>query len=60
MCQEYANLYSFIERQQKLNQMLARLIKIAEEYNVAVFITNQVMNILWSSQHSNNMLYFEM
>ena len=30
------------ERQQKLNQMLAKLTKIAEEYNVAVFITNQV------------------
>lgn len=32
------------ERQQKLNQMLSRLIKIAEEFNVAVFITNQVAN----------------
>lgn len=31
------------ERQQKLNQMLARLIRISEEYNVAVFITNQMM-----------------
>ncbi|KAL6007267.1 Meiotic recombination protein dmc1 [Asimina triloba] len=30
------------ERQQKLAQMLSRLIKIAEEFNVAVYITNQV------------------
>lgn len=34
------------ERQQKLNQMLSRLMKISEEYNVAIFITNQVENIL--------------
>ncbi|KAI6683634.1 hypothetical protein NL676_029547 [Syzygium grande] len=31
------------ERQQKLAQMLARLIKIAEEFNVAVYMTNQVV-----------------
>lgn len=30
------------ERQQKLAQMLSRLQKIAEEYNVAVFISNQM------------------
>ena len=30
------------ERQQKLAQMMSRLQKIAEEYNVAVFITNQM------------------
>ncbi len=30
------------ERQQKLNFMLNRLMKLAEEFNVAVFITNQV------------------
>ena len=30
------------ERQQKLNQMLSRLTKISEEFNVAVLITNQV------------------
>jgi meiotic recombination protein DMC1 len=29
------------ERQQKLAQMLSRLTKIAEEFNVAVYITNQ-------------------
>ncbi|KAB5545046.1 hypothetical protein DKX38_013158 [Salix brachista] len=31
------------ERQQKLAQMLSRMIKIAEEFNVAVFMTNQVI-----------------
>ncbi|KAL6522683.1 Meiotic recombination protein dmc1 [Orobanche hederae] len=31
------------ERQQKLAQMLSRLIKIAEEFNVAVYMTNQVI-----------------
>lgn len=31
------------ERQQRLNQMLAKLIRVSEEYNVAVFITNQMM-----------------
>ncbi|XP_014670277.1 PREDICTED: meiotic recombination protein DMC1/LIM15 homolog [Priapulus caudatus] len=30
------------ERQQKLAQMLSRLQKISEEYNIAVFITNQM------------------
>ncbi|CAG8505377.1 7994_t:CDS:10 [Paraglomus occultum] len=32
------------ERQQKLNTMLSRLVKIAEEFNVAVYITNQVQS----------------
>lgn len=32
------------ERQQRLNQMLAKLIRVSEEYNVAVFITNQMMS----------------
>ncbi|KAJ6312917.1 hypothetical protein OIU77_014439 [Salix suchowensis] len=31
------------ERQQKLAQMMSRLIKIAEEFNVAVYMTNQVI-----------------
>lgn len=30
------------DRQQKLAQMLSRLQKISEEYNVSVFITNQM------------------
>ncbi len=32
------------ERQQKLNQILSKLIKLAEEHNIAVFITNQMMS----------------
>ncbi|KAL8162746.1 hypothetical protein V2J09_014235, partial [Rumex salicifolius] len=32
------------ERQQKLAQMLSRLLKIAEEFNVAVYMTNQVIS----------------
>ncbi len=32
------------DRQQKLGQMMSRLVKIAEEFNVAVFITNQVQS----------------
>ena len=35
--------YYCVERQQKLNQMLAKLMRISEEYNVSVFITNQMM-----------------
>jgi len=31
------------ERQQKLAQFLNRLNKLAEQFNVAVFLTNQVM-----------------
>lgn len=31
------------ERQQKLNQFLSKLINIAEEFNIAVLITNQMM-----------------
>eukprot|EP00899_Mesostigma_viride_P004686 jgi/Mesvir1/14218/Mv09669-RA.1 len=31
------------DRQQQLAQMLSRLTKVAEEYNIAVFMTNQVM-----------------
>ncbi|KAJ8924919.1 hypothetical protein NQ315_001076 [Exocentrus adspersus] len=30
------------DRQQKLGQMMSRLQKISEEYNVAVFVTNQI------------------
>lgn len=31
------------ERQQKLNQFLARLLRMAEEFSIAIFITNQMM-----------------
>lgn len=30
------------DRQQKLAQMMSRLQKVSEEYNIAVFITNQM------------------
>ena len=33
------------ERQQKLNRFMSGLMKIAETYNVAVFLTNQVMAV---------------
>ncbi|CAG9532111.1 unnamed protein product [Cercopithifilaria johnstoni] len=39
---DYSGRGELAERQQKLAQMLSRLQKIAEEYNVAVFITNQM------------------
>ncbi|KAL0211078.1 hypothetical protein P9112_009376 [Eukaryota sp. TZLM1-RC] len=31
------------ERQQKLAQMLSKLVKLAEDYNIAIFLTNQVI-----------------
>ncbi|KAK9729100.1 Meiotic recombination protein dmc1 [Basidiobolus ranarum] len=39
---DYCGRGELSERQQKLNIMLSRLLKISEEYNVAVFLTNQV------------------
>ncbi|KAI9365051.1 meiotic recombinase Dmc1 [Pilaira anomala] len=39
---DYSGRGELADRQQKLNQMLSRLTKISEEYNVAVFLTNQV------------------
>jgi len=42
---DYCGRGELSERQQKLNQMLSRLAKISEEYNVAVFITNQVTRV---------------
>ncbi|KAI8980864.1 meiotic recombination protein DMC1/LIM15 [Pilobolus umbonatus] len=39
---DYTGRGELAERQQKLNIMLNRLIKISEEYNVAIFLTNQV------------------
>ncbi|KAI9325065.1 Rad51-domain-containing protein [Zopfochytrium polystomum] len=39
---DYCGRGELSERQQKLNQMLARLMRISEEFNVAVFITNQM------------------
>lgn len=39
---DYSGRGEMADRQQKLAQMLSRLQKISEEYNVAVYITNQV------------------
>ncbi|XP_074647662.1 meiotic recombination protein DMC1/LIM15 homolog [Tubulanus polymorphus] len=39
---DYSGRGELADRQQKLAQMLSRLQKISEEYNVAVFITNQM------------------
>jgi meiotic recombination protein DMC1 len=39
---DYSGRGELSERQQKLNQMLARLMRLAEEFNIAVFITNQM------------------
>ncbi|KAF9513161.1 hypothetical protein BS47DRAFT_1344541 [Hydnum rufescens UP504] len=39
---DYSGRGELSERQQKLGQMLARLSKLSEEFNVAVLITNQV------------------
>ncbi|CAG8476847.1 15801_t:CDS:10 [Acaulospora morrowiae] len=39
---DYAGRGELAERQQKLNIMLSRLTKISEEYNVAIYITNQI------------------
>jgi meiotic recombination protein DMC1 len=47
------------ERQQKLAQMLSRLQKISEEYNMAVFVTNQMTSdpgATMSFQVSNSIL----
>ena len=39
---DYSGRGELADRQQHLAQMMSRLQKIAEEYNVAVFITNQM------------------
>lgn len=39
---DYSGRGELAERQQKLAQFLSRLQKISEEYNVAIFITNQM------------------
>lgn len=40
---EYAGRGQLADRQQKLNRYLHNLMKIAEQYNLAVYVTNQVM-----------------
>ena len=44
---DYSGRGDLSERQQKLGQMLAKLTRIAEEFNVAVYITNQVNDNLF-------------
>ena len=39
---DYCGRGELADRQQKLNHHLAQLLKIAEEFNIAVFVTNQV------------------
>lgn len=41
---DYSGRGELNERQQKLNQHLSRLTKLSEEYNIAVFMTNQVQS----------------
>jgi len=40
---EFAGRGQLADRQQKLNRYLHNLMRIAEQYNLAVFVTNQVM-----------------
>lgn len=39
---DYSGRGELADRQQKLGQMMSRIQKISEEYNVAIFITNQM------------------
>lgn len=39
---DYSGRGELADRQQKLNYMMSRLCKIAEEFNVVIFITNQM------------------
>jgi meiotic recombination protein DMC1 len=41
---DYSGRGELSERQQKLNQMLKRLSGLSEEFNIAVFVTNQVQS----------------
>ncbi|CAG8704331.1 226_t:CDS:10 [Dentiscutata erythropus] len=54
---DYAGRGELAERQQKLNIMLSRLTKIAEEYNVAVYITNQAKNYSVQADPGSNMMF---
>jgi len=40
---EYAGRGTLADRQQKLNKYIHQLIRLAEQYNLAVYVTNQVM-----------------
>ncbi|GJQ09172.1 hypothetical protein GpartN1_g963.t1 [Galdieria partita] len=41
---DYSGRGELSERQQKLNRFMSQLLKLSEQFNVAVFITNQVMS----------------
>lgn len=41
---DYCGRGELADRQQKLNQMLSKLTHMAEEFNVAVYLTNQVQS----------------
>ncbi|MEK6848444.1 MAG: DNA repair and recombination protein RadA [Nanoarchaeota archaeon] len=41
---EYAGRGMLADRQQKLNRYLHNLMKIAEQYNLAIYVTNQVLS----------------
>ena len=41
---EYIGRGTLSERQQKLNKFIHKLLQLAEAYNIAIFITNQVMD----------------
>lgn len=41
---DYCGRGELADRQQKLNQMMSKLTHMAEEFNVAVYITNQVQS----------------
>ncbi|XP_050502578.1 meiotic recombination protein DMC1/LIM15 homolog [Diabrotica virgifera virgifera] len=47
---DYSGRGEIADRQQKLGQMLSRLQKISEEFNVAVFITNQIASDFSAAQ----------
>ena len=53
---DYSGRGELSERQQKLAQLLSKIQKISEEYNVAVFITNQMT----SDPGLNPYVYFEL
>lgn len=42
---EYLGIDTLSHRQQKLNEYLQELLRIAEEYNIAIYYTNQVMEM---------------
>ena len=43
---DYSGRGELADRQQKLNVMLSRLCKLSEEFNVAVFLTNQYLMVV--------------